>query len=117
MLLNEFAHLVNRVDAVQVAFPLRHAPGKQAVAAENDAIGFGMLLHGFFDHQRKFESRPLPRDPNELAPESPVELVHLLLAVGAGRKRNSPVRTAICCPEPACSSARDAAAGPFQPDG
>ena len=47
MLENEFAHLVDGVNAVQVALALRHSPGEQAVAAENDAFSF-----------RDFPSRP-----------------------------------------------------------
>ena len=39
MLQDEFAHLVDGVNAVQVAIALRGSPGEQPVAAKNQAFG------------------------------------------------------------------------------
>jgi len=41
---DEFAHLVDRVNAVEVALALRRAPRKQAVTTEKDAVNLGHYL-------------------------------------------------------------------------
>ncbi len=80
---NKFAHLVDRVNAVEIAIALRCAPCEQPVTAEKNAVGPGVVLHGFFDEQCQFKSRPLPGHPDDLAVELFVELSQLPLAVSA----------------------------------
>ena len=92
VLLDEIAHLVDGADAAHVAVALRLAPGEQPVAAEDQAVAAGCPFDGALQHQRELESRPLPRDPDDLAAVGPVELLHLPLAVGAGSKGDRPVR-------------------------
>src|SRR5580704_13559263 len=59
MLLNEFSHLVDGVDAVQIAVPLRHSPREQAVASEDQAFDAGVLFDGSFNEQCQFKAWPL----------------------------------------------------------
>ena len=66
MLSNEFAHLVDGVNAVQVAIALRHAPCEQAMAAQQDAFRAGVCLDGLFDQERQFEAGTLPWNPHDL---------------------------------------------------
>src|SRR5579864_161851 len=91
MLLDEFPHLVDGVDAVQVAVPLRHAPREQAVASEDQAFGTWVLFDGSFDEQRKFKTRSLPRNPDDFAIELLVKLIQLTFAIGTGGQGNRPV--------------------------
>src|ERR1700757_4708752 len=88
MLLNEFTHLINGVDTVQIAVPLRHSPREQPVAPEDQAFGTRVLLDGSFDEQRQFKTRPLPRNPGDFAIELLVELIQLTFAVCAGSQCN-----------------------------
>src|SRR5579864_168319 len=91
MLLNEFSHLVDGVDAVQIAVALRHSPREQSVASKDQAFDAGVLFDGAFDEQRKFKTRPLPRNPDDFAPELLVELIQLTFAVGTRGQGNRPV--------------------------
>src|ERR1700757_342757 len=84
MLLDEFTHLVDGLDAVQIAFPLRHSPREEAVASEDQAFDAGVLFDGSSDQKRQFKTRTLPRNPNDLAVEFLIELLQLSLAVRAG---------------------------------
>ncbi len=91
MLLDELAHLVDGLDAADVALALRVAPGEQAVAAEDDAVAAGIVLDRLAQHQRQLEPRPLPWHPDDLAAVLLVELLEPGLAVGARRQRDGPV--------------------------
>ena len=89
---DELPDLVDRVDRIQVALPLRLPPGKQSVPAQHDPVAARILLDRPLHRQRQFEPRPLPRQPHQPVPELAIELFHLGLAVGRGRQRNRPVR-------------------------
>src|SRR6478736_460140 len=91
VLLNEFAHLVDGVDAVQIAFPLGHSPREQAVASEDQAFDAWVLFDGSFDQKCQFKARSLPRNPDDLATELLVELIQLAFAIRAGGQCNRPV--------------------------
>ena len=95
MVSDELPHLIDGADAAQVAGLLCVAPGEQAVPAEHDAVAAGMLLHHPPQHQRQLEPGPLPRQPRQLAAVGLVELGQLVLAVGAGRERDRPVRVQV----------------------
>ena len=69
------------MNTIQVTVALRHAPREQSVAAEDKALGAGILFHRPFDHEREFKARPLPRDPNDLAPKFFIEQLQLALAM------------------------------------
>jgi len=60
MLGDKFAHLVDGVNAAEVAVALRHSPGEEAVAAEQNSIDARIFADGFFDEQGKFEAGALP---------------------------------------------------------
>src|ERR1035438_4172458 len=49
MLLNKLTHLVDGMEAVQIALALRRTPGEQTVAAKNDAVGPRILLNSVFN--------------------------------------------------------------------
>ena len=89
--LNELPHLIDGLDAAEVAVPLGLAPGEQTVAAEDDAVAAGVVLDRLAQHQRQLESGPLPGHPHDLAAVLLVELLEPGLAVGAGRERDRPV--------------------------
>ncbi len=91
MVLDELAHLVDGLDAADVALALRVAPGEQAVAAEDDAVAAGIVLDRLAQHQRQLEAGPLPRHPDDLAAVFLVELFEPGLAVGARRQGDGPV--------------------------
>ncbi len=71
MFSDKLAHLVDGVDAVQIALALRRAPGKQPVAAKKNPVNSRIFPHRFLDHQRQFESRPLPGHPYDFAADTP----------------------------------------------
>src|SRR5260370_42151775 len=79
----EFALPVNRMNPVDITSALRWATCEQPMTAEKNAVGPGVVLHGFFDEQCQFKSRPLPGHPDDLAVELFVELSQLPLAVSA----------------------------------
>ena len=91
VILHELTHLIDGLDAVEVRFLLRLAPGEQPVPAEHDAVAAGSRIDGFAQHQRELEPGPLPRHPRDAAAVLLVELVQLLLPVGAGGERDRPV--------------------------
>ena len=62
------------------------------MAAEDDAVAAGIVLDGAPQHQRQLEPGPLPGHPDDPAAVLLVELAELLLAVGARRQRDRPVR-------------------------
>ena len=88
---NEAAHLVDGFNGVHVAFALRVAPGKEAMATQNQAIGIGIFLYALFQHERQFETRALPRNPDDVAAEFLVELFHLAFAVGGSCHGDGPI--------------------------
>src|SRR5262245_13315763 len=57
MPLDEFTHLVNRLNRVQVALALRRAPGEEPVPAENDAVSAGIVSYRTIDKHSKFKPR------------------------------------------------------------
>ena len=91
MLLDEFAHLVDGVDAVQIAVALRHSPREQAVASKDQAFDAGVLLDGSFNEQCQFKAWPLPWNPDDFAIEFLIELIQLTFAVGTRGQSNRPV--------------------------
>src|SRR5262249_58156878 len=78
VLVDEFPHLIDRLDAVPVAVALRVAPREQAVAAEHDAVGARMPGDGRFQHHRQLEAGALPRHPDDPSSVALVELLELL---------------------------------------
>src|SRR5579883_927141 len=88
MLKDELAHLVNRPDAVQIAFPLRIAPGEKPVTAQQRSVTTGIVSDRALQLQRQFKARPLPGQPDEVTPEFFVKLFELLFAIGARRNCN-----------------------------
>ena len=91
MALNELADLVDDGERVQVALALRLAPGKQAVAAQHDAVAAGILLDGALHHHGQLKAGALPGHPDQRVAELAIELVHLGFAVGRGGQRDAPV--------------------------
>src|ERR1700694_2713418 len=89
---NKFAHLVDGLNAVQITIALRHSPGEQSVAAENEAFRKRIILDSPFNHERQFESGALPGDPYDLAIKFLVELVQFSLPIGARGQSDGPVR-------------------------
>src|SRR5579885_1884033 len=85
---DELTHLVNRPDAVQIAFPLSIAPGEKPVTAQQSSVTAGIISDRALQLQRQFKARPLPGQPDEVAPEFFVKLFELLFAIGARRNRN-----------------------------
>src|ERR1700721_4539081 len=81
---NEFAHLIARVNAIQVAIALRRSPGEQPVAAEDETPRFGIVFDGSLKQERQLESGTLPRHPHDFAVEFLVEFFPLFLPVAAG---------------------------------
>ncbi len=92
VIVDELPHLIDRPDAVHVALLLSVAPGKQAVATEDDAVAARMFLDGAPQHERQLEAGTLPGHPDDRAAVLLVELPQLFLAVRARRKRDRPVR-------------------------
>ena len=76
---DEFAHLVDGVNAAEVAVALRHAPGEEAVAAQQNSVDAGIFADGFFDEQGQFEAGALPGNPDDFAAEFAIELFELAL--------------------------------------
>src|SRR6202035_992468 len=87
---NEFAHLIDGVNAIQVAIALRRSPGEQPVAAEDETLRFGIVFDGSLNQERQLESGTLPRHPHDFAIEFLVEFLQLLLPVGACREGDGP---------------------------
>ncbi len=79
-------------DRIFVALLLRISPGKEAVAAQHHAIAVRTLLHRAPQHHGQFESRTLPRHPDEMVVEPTIEFFHLFPPVGGGGQGDAPVR-------------------------
>src|SRR5579859_8208843 len=92
MLGNEFAHLVDGLNAIEIALALRHSPGEQPMSSQDEPFGLRMIFYRLFNQHRQFKSRTLPRQPHDGPGKLLVELVQLLLSIGARRQRNRPVR-------------------------
>src|SRR5207302_3945742 len=90
VIVDELAHLVDRLHAVDVAVAPAVAPGEQAVAAEHDPVATGMIHDRLSKHQRELEARTLPRHPRDGPSVPAVELVELLAAVRARGERDGP---------------------------
>src|SRR5215469_10834297 len=88
----KLAHLVDGANAVPITLPLRISPRKQTMAAQNHAFGTGVLPNCPFELQPKFKPRTLPRQPDDLSPELPVEFFELRLPIGARCQRDRPIR-------------------------
>src|ERR1044071_9691981 len=91
-LLNEVPHLIDRVNAVQVALTLCPAPSEQPMASKDQAVACRIVFHRTFDQQRQFEPWPLPGYPYDLALVFLIEFLQLAFPVRTGRQRNRPVR-------------------------
>src|SRR5580704_1986226 len=89
---NEFTHLINGVNAVQVALTLRRTPGKQAMAAKDEAFGSGIVLNCAFNQKRQLKSRALPGYPYNLAIKFFVELFQFAFPIRTRSQSNRPVR-------------------------
>src|ERR1700691_3580584 len=92
MMLDEFTHLVDRLNTVQVALALCHSQCKQAMTAENKALRSIGVFDGPFHQKREFESGTLPRYPRDLASKLFVKFFQLPFTIRARRQSNSPVR-------------------------
>src|SRR5438045_2372436 len=66
---DEFTHLIDCMNAVQIAIALRRAPGKQAVPAKNEALRAGILFDCPPYEKCQLKSGALPRHPHKLAAE------------------------------------------------
>src|SRR6185437_1020381 len=91
MLYDKLPQLIDYADCVLVAFLLRVSPGEQAVTAQHDAVAVRTLLHRAPQHHGQFESRPLPRHPDEMVVKPAIELFHLFPPVGGSSQRYAPV--------------------------
>src|SRR6266700_6008554 len=91
MLQNEFAHLINGMNAVQVTLALRHSPSEEAMAAEDKSHGAGIVFDRPFNQKCEFETRALPGNPRDLATKFFIELIQLSFSVGARRQGDRPV--------------------------
>ncbi len=89
---DELAHLIDRPNAVEIAFTRRGSPREQPVAAQNQSVRAFMIADGLLDEQRQLKPGALPRHPDNPAAVLSIELVELAFAVCAGRQRNRPVR-------------------------
>ena len=58
--LDELADLVDEGDGVPVALWLRVTPGEEAVAAQDDAVASGSVLHDRAEHHPELEAGALP---------------------------------------------------------
>src|SRR5579864_2681688 len=81
---DEFAHLVDGVNTVQVTIALRHPPREKSVATEDQALCPRVVFHCSLNQKRQLEARTLPGYPHNVAVELLVELFQLFLAIGAG---------------------------------
>ena len=84
MFKNELSHLIDGVNAVQVAFPLCAAPREQTVATQKNAFGPGILFHCALEHQCQFKARPLPGQPDNFSAKASVEHFQFPLSIRAG---------------------------------
>src|SRR5215831_8585570 len=91
MLLDEFAHLVDGMNAVHVAFPLRHSPGKESMTSEHKAFHGGIVLNRSLDQKGQFKTWSLPGDPDDVASELLIELIQLSFTVCACRQGDGPI--------------------------
>src|SRR5207249_8778507 len=73
MRLHELAHLIDRLQAVQIAIALRVAPREEPVAAEHESVASRVVVTRAPQHQRKLEAGALPRHPDDPAPELFIE--------------------------------------------
>ncbi len=89
--LNEFAHLIDGANAIEITLALRHSPGEQAMAAKDQTLRPGVILYCLFDQQRQFKPGTLPRNPDDSPIEFSVELVEFALAVCTRGEGDGPV--------------------------
>src|SRR5579864_8959788 len=81
---DEFTHLVDGVNTVQVTIALRHPPREKTVATEDQALCPRVVFHRLLNQKRQLEAWTLPGYPHNVAVELLVELFQLFLAIGAG---------------------------------
>src|SRR5579862_565195 len=62
------------------------------MSSEDETVGTRIFSDCFYDQQREFESRSLPRDPCDLAAELPVEFLQFPFAIGTRGQCDRPVR-------------------------
>ena len=91
MLQDKFAHLIDGVNAVEIAVALRHSPSEQAVATENKAFCFRTFSYGLLNQERQFKARALPGNPHDVATEFSIKLSQLPVAIGTCRQGDGPV--------------------------
>src|SRR5262249_26120121 len=91
VLLDELTHLIDRLDAVQVAVALGVPPCEESVAAEHETIAARIRVDCPAQHQRQLEAGTLPGDPDEPPPEGGVELLQLASPVRARGEGDRPV--------------------------
>ena len=58
---------------------------------EDEALSSGILLDRLFDHQGKFKSGTLPRQPGDLSSKLTVKFRELLFSIGTGSECNRPI--------------------------
>jgi hypothetical protein len=61
------------------------------VAAQDKAVGAGILADSRFNQQGELESRTLPGHPDDAPVKPAVEFLQLAFTVGAGRECDRPV--------------------------
>src|SRR5262245_33175425 len=66
MILDEFPHLVDRLDAAEIALALRLSPREEPVPAKDDPVAARLRFDRLPQHQRQLESGTLPRHPDDV---------------------------------------------------
>src|SRR5438128_540056 len=87
----EVAELIDDGDAVQIRLALGVAPGEEAVAAEENAVGLRVLADGAVQHHAEFKAGPLPGEPDDVVVVALVEFSELRLSIRAGGKGDGPI--------------------------
>src|SRR5690348_14342953 len=80
--LDEFTHLIDGADAIQVTLSLTHPPGEQSVTTQDDTVSSRIVSYRSFNQQCQLKSWTLPWNPNDLSIKLFVKFFELLLAVG-----------------------------------
>ncbi len=95
MVYHKLSELIDDRNRIFVALLLGISPGEQAVTAQHNAIAVRTLLHGATQHHGQFETRTLPRHPNQMVVIQTIELFHLFATIGRGRQGDTPVRVQV----------------------
>src|SRR5579859_5813569 len=62
---HELAQLIDNCQSIGIALPLRVTPGEQPMPAQDNSIASLACVDPLPQHHRQFESRPLPRKPDQ----------------------------------------------------